>query len=179
MIRGSITTLVAMLLMGEVHAANVPPALLGKSVVVTWNEVRTQREAGQAQFHQVQATHNLALYVSSTGRVFSRQTNRTRSGTGATEQVAGDNTATRVPRFQGRSLTLFMPYTGGGGMRRVSVEFDDSYSSCTARVTHARQQGARTQITFSPITKRNVEFQSATASGESCSIRSGNVFGAS
>src|SRR5215472_16156469 len=64
------------------HAAP-PQQLVGKSVVVTWNESRIQRTVGQAEFRSVQASHVMSLYVGESGRVFSRLTNTTRAGSGS------------------------------------------------------------------------------------------------
>jgi len=163
-------------------AAGPPSHLQGKSVVVTWNESRIQRNVGEANFKSVQASHNMSIYISTSDRVFSRLTNTTRLGAGSTEQVQGEVgnsplVRARVPSFSGRSMTLFQPFQQGG-MRRLIVDFDANFTSCTARVTHAKERGARTSFALSPITKKMVEFESITASGETCTIRSGNVFGA-
>jgi hypothetical protein len=63
----------------------------------------------------------------------------------------------------------------GGRMtiRRRPVDFDPSFTSCSARVSLGYQSG-KTSISFSPITKKQVEMKSMTASGISCSIRAGN-----
>jgi hypothetical protein len=158
------------------EAGPAPPALYGKSVVVTWTETRIQRDEGQPNFDQVNASHNLSIYVSSAGRVFSRQTNSTRLGTGSDEQFAGERDSRRVPSFSGRSMEIFSPFRSGG-IRHFTAEFDSNFGTCTAKVTYATQPGATTSVAFSPITKRFVEFQSMTPSGASCSIRNGNVFG--
>jgi hypothetical protein len=158
-------------------AAAAPPAgLKGKSVVVSWTEARVQREVGESAFRNVTAGHDLRVYVSGAGRVFSRLTNSTRLGSGKTEQVAGAGGATRVPTFSGQSMTLFQPFEAGG-MRRIDVEFDPAFGGCRAKVVSARQQGAGTMIAYSPITKRRVEFQSVRPGSASCTLQSGNVFG--
>ena len=61
-------------------AADAPTALYGKSVVVTWNEARVQRNLGDKNFRPVFGNQKLSLYISSTGRVFNRFTNATRAG---------------------------------------------------------------------------------------------------
>lgn len=158
-----------------------PPQLLGKSVVVTWSESRIQRSENHPNFRPVSASHKLSPYIGSSGRVFSRQTNTTRSGSASTEQVQGQsgantNSQTRVPTFSGRSMTVFAPFQQGG-MRHLLIDFDGNWGSCTAKVSYAKQVGARTSIAWSPISKKMVEIQSITTSGETCSVQSGNVFG--
>jgi hypothetical protein len=80
-----------------------------------------------------------------------------------------------VPTFGERSMTLFQPFLKGG-MRRLVVTFDGAYNNCTAKVAYAKEEGARTSLGGSPITKQIVEFQSITASGEACRVVVGNVF---
>jgi len=162
------------------HAEDAPAALRGNSVVLAWQEVRLQRNVGEPEFRTVHANHSLTLYVSSVGRVFSRMTFATRAGSATRDQVSGstpDKGVARVPSFSGRTLTVFMPYRGVGGMRRVTVNFDDAFGSCTAKVLHAKEEGAPTRLGFSPITKKQIEFKEASASGESCAVKQGNVFG--
>jgi len=161
-------------------AAEAPAALRGKSVVLSWNEMRVQRNVGQAEFRTVQASHSMSLYISSAGRVFSRMTFATRAGSAARDQVSGSapqsGAPARVPSFNGRTLTIYQPYRGVGGMRRVTIDFDESFGGCSAKVIHAKEEGKESSIGFSPITKVYIEFKSATASGETCSVKAGNVF---
>jgi hypothetical protein len=71
------------------YAAGAPEQLKGKSIVVTWAETRQQKNEGWSDFRTVEARHKLIIYVSTKGRVFSRQTNTTRAGSGNIDQVAG------------------------------------------------------------------------------------------
>ncbi len=160
-------------------ATSAPSQLFGKSVVVTWSENRIQRFAGETEFRPVNARHEYSMYVSSAGRIFSRLRNATSAGTAAIDQVAGSAGATRVPKFSGQSATVFMPSRGGGSssIRRMTVDFDSSFASCSAKVVRARQEGASLMVGISMTTGRRVEVQSVTVSGATCSIRAGNVFG--
>lgn len=162
-------------------AGDAQPQLRGKSVTVSWSESREQRNVGQAEFRAVNASHRMSIYVSTSGRVFSRMTNTTRRGTASTAQVEGEGPRSptgraRVPAFSGRSMTMFLPFTQAG-MRRLDVTFDDGFNGCSAKVVYAREQGASTSTAFSPITKRMIEFKSIAASGETCTVSNGNVFG--
>jgi hypothetical protein len=152
-------------------AVGAPEALKGKSVVLTWSETRQQRHVGEPNFYTVNASVNLVVYVSMADRIFVRQINSTRSGSGSFER-SPDAHSGGAASFAGHTLTLI----GGtaGGAHRTLVDFDPSFTSCSARVSLGFQSG-KTSISFSPITKRQVEMKSMTASGISCSIRAGNV----
>ena len=156
----------AILIAAEAHAASAPEALKGKSVIVTWSETRQQRHVGEPNFYAVNAILNLSVYVSTAGRVFSRATFSTRAGTGTIE---------RAPREGGGAYPTRMGLFGGQTMtRRTLVEFDPSFSSCRARVALVLQPGM-TSVSFSPITRKYIEIKSMTASGVSCSVKSGNI----
>src|SRR5258708_1144824 len=96
-------TLPALLLASiSAEAASAPTQLYGKSIRVTWSETRVQRNVGEANFRSVNASHELSVYISSAGRVFSKFQASTRRGTGANEQVAGQG-GNRVPSFGGHT----------------------------------------------------------------------------
>jgi hypothetical protein len=164
---------------GPVLAADAPSELRGTSMVLQWKENRIQRHVGEPAFYTVAAAHNLSIYISNDGLVFTRLTNTTGAGSGKTEQVAGLTQADltkRVPDFGDRSMTVYLPFKQGG-MRRAVIEFDGPYKSCKARVAFAREDGAQQMLAFSPITKKMVEFKSATVNSETCTLRAGNIFG--
>jgi hypothetical protein len=137
---------IIVLLSSSVAFAAAPIQLYGKSIRINWGEQRMQRNVGQQNFRSVSAQHQLGIYVSVNGRVFSRLTNSTRAGTGSTEQIAGESGATRVPSFTGRSFQMFLPFQGG--MRRLAVEFADGFGSCSASVTYPQQVGGGKRIAF-------------------------------
>lgn len=173
----SVAFVCAFLFATKVYAASAPEPLKGKSVVISWTETRQQRHVGEPNFYSVSASIKLSIYVSTAGRVFSRQTNSTSAGSGTNEQVAGERggvVPTRTPLFNGQTMTVIGE--GKGGARRTLVDFDASFGSCTARVATAFESG-KSAILFSPITKKNVEMKSVTSSGAGCSVQSGNVLG--
>jgi hypothetical protein len=166
-----------MLLATQAHAAGAPEAVKGKSVIVTWAETRQQRYIGEPNFYSVAAGHNLSIYVSTAGRVFGRLTNSTRAGSGTAEQVPGESGGaygTRTTLFDGQTLTVIGVAKGGGGARRILIEFDASFASCSARVASGFESG-KSSVVLSMITKKYVETKSVTTSGASCSVKSGNV----
>jgi hypothetical protein len=168
---------ILVLLSPNLAYAAPPEQLKGKSVVVSWTETRQQRNVGEPNFRSVNASHSLSIYVSASGRVFSRQVNRTRAGEGGTEQVAGEGGGaypTRTPMFSGQTMTVIGEAKGGA--RRTVITFDAAFASCTATTATAFEAG-KSSISLSPITKKQVEIQSVTANGASCSLQTGNVFG--
>ena len=78
-----------------VTLAAPPSQLMGKSVVVSWTETRSQRNVGELEWRNVSASHTLSVYVSTAGQAFTRQVNSTRSGSGTLDQVSGQ--AGRMP----------------------------------------------------------------------------------
>jgi hypothetical protein len=162
----------AILPTNQIHAAGAPEALKGKSVILSWSETRQQRHVGEPSFYPYNASVSLNVYVSTAGRVFSRRTTSTRAGSGSIERSPSDSTGRGKALFSGQTMTLIGVTMGGA--YRTSVDFDSSFTSCSARVVLAFQSG-RTSITLSPISKRYLEIKSTTVNGMSCSIRAGNV----
>jgi hypothetical protein len=168
-------SVLGMVIATQANAASAPDALKGKSVVLTWTETRQQRNVGEPSFYSVNASRSLSIYVSTAGRVFSRATSSTRSGSGTIEQAPGEGGGaypTRTALFGGQTMTLIGETKGGA--RRTLIEFDASFASCSARVALAFQSG-KTSVSLSLITKKYVEIKSVTMSGTSCSVKSGNV----
>jgi hypothetical protein len=157
--------------------AATPVQLQGKSVIVAWSENRSQRNAGAARFRDVAAWHEFRMYVGTSGRVFSRLTNSTRAGTGSADDVSGSASASRSFTFSGRTMTLFI---GGrapsSGVRRLIVEFDGSYASCTAQMSRAKPQGTSRMVSRSIITGKSIETISVAVGAASCAVRNENVF---
>jgi hypothetical protein len=177
--RISIVAIAWVVIASAAEAAAAPPAALyGKSVIISWSEMRQQRNVGEAAFRSVAANHSMSIYVSSAGHVFSRFAAQTRRGSGSSEQVAGEggHPEARVPSFGGRSMTLFVPFRSGG-IRRIIVDFDAAFVACSTRVAYARELGQATSIGYSTITKNFVEFQTIEVGAPSCSVQSANVFG--
>ena len=150
-----------------------PKDLYGKSVRITWTEIRMQRPVGEA-WRQVRGSHTCNIYVSEAGRVFNNETYSTRGGSA---QRKGEivETGTRPHEFNGRSLVIAMA-SGVGGATRIIADFDAGFGSCSAQVTRAKEAGGTIIRTYSEIIKRPIEIKSVQIRGESCSIRNGNVF---
>lgn len=160
-----------------------PRELYGKSVVVSWSESRVESAPGSSEKRQVTASQSLKVYVSSTGRLFSRReaTGRFAGGRGnrygSNEQVGGEGRTVgglaRQARFVGRSLISSEAFQSGA--RQVAVDFDASYGGCSARVTHGRASGQSTTA-YRTLTGRDVVVYSMDVANVSCRIVNGNVF---
>jgi len=129
-------------------AGSMPPALQGKSAVVTWIEERVQRDDGESKLRSVGAQLELAMYFSSSRRVFSRFSITT-SRYGKNEQVSDDVKASRVALFDGVKMSLMIPMSGNSGIRRVDVVYSPDFQHCDAQATAARRTGAESWLTGS------------------------------
>jgi hypothetical protein len=162
MLRIGIATWVALVVAPLGARAAPPPALLGKSVVVRWNETRQQRFVGELSFRTVSASHNLSAYISTAGRVFIRQTNMVDGVSGKIEQVFGERPSepfpARVANFTGHLMTIVVPTFGEA--RLITAEFDATFESRGLKIISGKETGHATSRTFSAITKRWVEIAS-------------------
>jgi hypothetical protein len=177
-------------MLAVVPAVAAPRELYGKSVVVSWSENRVESARGSSEKRQVTASQSLSVYVSSTGRLFSRReaTGRFADGMrggrgsggahGSNEQVGGEGRTVgglaQQAHFAGRSLVFSQAFQSGA--RQVAVDFDASYGGCSARVTHGRASGQSTTA-YRTLTGRDVVVYSMDVANVSCRIVNGNVFG--
>ena len=164
----------AILLLAAAKPAQAgPPAqLLGKSVVIDWSDTRSQRDGDNPEYHTVSGSHTLSVYISTAGRTFIRQVNRTRAGSGRRDQAPGQS-GSRTAVFDGQTMTVF-GQTRGGAQRTV-VHFEGGFTGCSAATGLGFQSG-QTSVSVSPITGRRVEMRSLAVTGINCSVRNGNVF---
>jgi hypothetical protein len=177
------------LLPATADAASAPPPLLGKSVVVSWSEQRVQRAVGVLETHQRGVSFDLSVYISGNGRIFNRLA-ATVSGApqrgaagmrrGASDQIAGtadeSGRANRVAHFEGNTLLVENAFKAGGA-RRIAIQFDGAYGTCTAQVINGRSAGATSAVQKSLITGGEIEVISVSTGAATCSVKDGNVFG--
>lgn len=155
-----------------------PPELSGKSIIVSWSNTREQRDqrpdGSWTRFHSVQGSHKLIIYVSTAGRVFLRQVNATRTGTGAIERIPGEGGGPypQEPSFSGRTMTVIGVSRGSAG--RTQITFDSGFTSCVAQTMVGFERG-KTSVMLSPITKQLVETRSVEIGAASCSMQNGNA----
>jgi hypothetical protein len=169
-----------MLLTAVAHAAGSPPKeLYGKSIIITWTEHRSQREFGQADFRDVDVPLSHKIYISTTGRWFGRFAATGRGYEAAREHVgtSGRNFegGQSQVQFSGRTITM-TGFTKGGLGRRITIEFNESFTSCEANIVAAKQAGSDVGAGINIYTGKPLEIRSRTVTSVSCSVRDGNVF---
>jgi hypothetical protein len=160
-------------------AQGAPSQLRGKSVTATWTETRLQRTDGRAEFVRRTFPQSLSVYVSTEGHMFAKRTvwgggNRA-PRTGSTSSVGENFTHGQASQMRGHSLIVTTRFVGGA--RIAKIDFDPTFSNCTANVVLGLDNGAQIARGHSPITGQSLEIKSATVSDASCSMRTGNVFG--
>jgi hypothetical protein len=162
-----------------IHAAEAPKALYGKSVSLNWVEERQQSSEAEPQPRWRRVPLTLTIYVSTAGRIFSRVSASSATRSGKAEAI-GLNAKTktggvRVAQFDGRSLAYTSEFIGGA--RNISVDFDDSYRTCTVSVILGKSAGASKIVMPNLALGGVVEVHAARISGTSCAIKDGNLLG--
>ena len=177
------TLLAGLLIMLPANAQcqNAPPALKGKSIIIAWMENRTQRNANQVAFRDVNFPFSMKIYVSTAGRPFSSLTvTPGRGASGSSEAVGASVTqpqgGQRQITFKGNTMVMVQS-TFGGLARRFTVDFNESFATCSAQVIFAKQTGTQIGTARNLVTGDRIEIRSASIAGVSCSVRDGNVFG--
>jgi hypothetical protein len=161
--------------------AQAPAEARGKSVTATWTETRVQRLGGSGEFSERGFSQSLSVYISSEGRVFAKRTvfsggRGKRSGTGEASSVGDKDQGGRgqAGTFRGRSLVVTTQFAGGA--RMAKIDFDATFSSCTATVILGRENDKMARGR-SLVNGAFLEIKSATVSNTSCSVSAGNAFG--
>jgi hypothetical protein len=154
--------------------AAAPNALIGKSVTVTWNETRSQRDVGvESAFHPVSIPFTFTVYYGTGGHVFKRvfAVAASRRGSGSDDKVGGGGAAVS---FSGNNMVGTNSF--GGAARRIEITFDGNFSTCSAQVVTAKVAGAKTAVVKSIATGGMVEFESVSSGSATCAIAQGNPF---
>lgn len=157
-----------------------PSQLYGKSVVVTWLEEREQRVNGEAATRNVGRNGNFSVYLSSSGKPFSRMSfafSGARGGLkyGKKDAVGGEGGSARSVAFSGNTMSVGMAMSGGA--KNVLVSFDGGFQSCSAQVLTGKESGSSSIKTKSLVNGNSVEILSVKTGAASCRIQDGNVFG--
>lgn len=166
--------------LATVALAAPPKGIYGKSIVVTWNESRSQRAAGETAFKPVSLPFTLTVYVSSEGRLFRRLTSvsSTRRATGSYDRVGtggrAENGNVGSVQFQGNAIVLTASSEGLG--RRIQINLDSGLGSCTAQIISGKAPGAKVAAVRSVATGGMVEFESVSAGAATCAVQAGNAF---
>ena len=166
--------------LGGSVAQAAPSQLYGKSVVVSWTEEREQRVNGEATTRNVGRSGSFSVYLSSSGKPFSRMSyafSGARGGLkhGKKDAVGGEGGSARSVSFSGSTMTASMAMSGGA--RNVLVSFDGGFQSCSAQVLTGKESGASHIKAKSMVNGNEIEIVSVKTGAASCRIQDGNVFG--
>lgn len=155
-----------------INPANAAPAgLLNKTVRVSYgfyipgkSAVGTTNGGGRSV--------TTIIYVSSAGRVFSKQVARARGGAGEDRMAAPDRTAGHFD-FTGDTMVSTRQFGNAAG--RMTVKFDSSFQSCTADIIVGGENGA--PMTWVGLNgERYTQVGKPTVSSVTCSVENGNAF---
>jgi hypothetical protein len=170
-----------------VAMAGPPTQLYGKSMKISWMEGLEVKRPNGTSYHGM-VSHAYGVYVSTQGRVFfqSGRVALRRDGTpsdlgvGSSRDPDGhvirDNRSSAHPgvnRWQGRTFTHTTEFDSGA--RRVTVNIDETFRTCSADVVYGREGGVPGIILHGMDAKLHM-FQ-AKISSLNCTITDGNMFG--
>jgi hypothetical protein len=154
------------LMAGVAHAA--PQGMLNKSVTVSFSvTIPARAPDGSTQANPRAVTRT--IYISSQGNLFARAERRVGKNSQTTERGPGEGGM----RISGNSLVGVLPLQSGAS--QLTVNFDASFSSCTAQLIMGAEKGK-------PIVYKGLNGMTYTqtgpaqVSGVSCSVRAGNAF---
>jgi hypothetical protein len=148
----AVSVLTLYLLLQALPAAasdEAPTALYGKTVILAWSENRTTRKVDNGEIRQARVVSDFRVYVSSTGRLFSRFTRHdVRSGRSngssmspeGDTQSEGQGSSKLTTHFEGHQLVSENQMRTGA--RRIQAEFGNDFRSCTLRVIYGKESGA-------------------------------------
>jgi hypothetical protein len=175
----------------------LPTQLYGKSISVKWEDDKHNKYV-QGDEEDVTVNRAVGIYVSSQGRMFVRSADSLRGsgpfrmrpqnvtrgapGLAAAQSVSPDGAViktsnSRYPikwEFHGRSLVGFTALESGA--RRLTINFDESFRTCTFDVTHGKESGVPGIISHA-LNGRLIMATSHKVIAQSCSVTDGNMFG--
>ena len=173
------------ILLNATSAIAAPEALKGKTVAVSWTEVRNEKvDSLDSEMLSVSVRFQLKVYVSEKGRAFTRMTRNGGPGSGRnprtynSDQGPSDQNALGTAgnvSFSGQRMMVTRTFSSGA--RQVSAMFDGGFASCSARIVVGKQTGSGGYLAGRTMSGRNEYIFSSVVSGENCSITAGNEFG--
>jgi hypothetical protein len=162
----AVLAVAGILIGGAAHAA--PEGMLNKTVSIAFTITIPARGAdGSTQANPRAITRT--IYISSQGRVFVRASRRVGNNSATAERGPGESGL----RVSGNSLVGVFVFPSGAS--QLTVNFDASFSSCTAQIILGAEKGK-------PIVYKGIngvtytQTGPAQVSGVSCSVRAGNPF---
>jgi hypothetical protein len=162
-------------------AQNIPKALMGKSIIIDWDEHRVLRNIDRnGDFHENEANVQTRLYLSQNGHVFSRLKIELAGDVGIREHVSSEATNARIATFTGSSMSFTIPMgVNNSGIRHIDISFGPKFQECSAKVHIARAPAAAQWLTKSMVGRSDgnlLEIKSMDATQETCKMMDGNVF---
>jgi hypothetical protein len=183
MIQNGIGVFTALTLLSSAaaYAGSAPRELYGKSITIFWFESRTQSGPQEGGLRNPE----IALYISTEGRIFSRLRVAIAPRNGfsgvkalhsASAEQGPETSGAKVGNTEFAGHSLIMTSLFESGARRISVEFDDGFTSCKAKILYGKESGQRTTRQTSMFSGQGEEVGAIQMSGVGCSIREGNIF---
>lgn len=182
LVRVSIASLCMVLFIAELQAQSAPPSLAGKSIVVNWTDIRTEKRGADITTTPLQ-NFTIKIYVGSKGDIFSlydRRSVKSKGKVNINKQVSalGSNNANRRTvdlswRFERGQLNSDQQFIKGA--RRVSVSFDPGMTACTVRVIYGKGANNENIRYLSRMDGQEVEMLSSKVNSTDCRIVEGNI----
>jgi hypothetical protein len=169
------------MLLATANAGSAPKELYGKSITIFWFESRAVSGPRGGELRNPK----IAVYISTTGHIFSRlrveiATRNGFSGVRAHPSASADQgpgaSGAKVGSTEFAGHSLIMTSLFESGARRISVEFDDRFTSCQAKILYGKEVGQRTTRQTSMFGGQSEEVGAIQISSVGCSVREGNVF---
>lgn len=160
---------VAALISANPASAAAPPALLGKTIDVSFG-MFVPGIGPDGSVHRGGRSVEWTIYISSAGRIFAKGVARNRHGYGGDRELSpGRGT------FHFAGSTLIGTAQHGNHAAQLRVSFDGSFQSCTANVLVGGENGA--PMAWNSLSgKRFTQTGRPEVSAVTCSIANGNAF---
>jgi hypothetical protein len=168
--RCALSALTTLSLAVPAMADGPPKQLYGKTVSssCTMDQVYTGDDGRE---HRPQVRMDFVVYISTAGRIFTRQTISRNGRSWQGELSPGGGGGKVQASWSGRRLLLTRSYVSGAGQE--TIDFDGDYRTCSVSVLVGRQNGA-------PVERRSLmdgkvyRLVSNSVVSSSCSIAEGN-----
>ena len=181
-VRVSIAALSLILSAAPLRADPIPPSIAGKSIVVNWTDIRTEKRGADITTTPTQ-NFTIKIYVGSKGDIFSLYDRRSVNKKGkinVDKQVAGlgsnnarEGTVQLSWRFERGELTSDQIFTKGA--RRVSIAFSGGMTACAVQVIYGKAADNQNIRYLSRIDGQEVEMLSSKITSTNCQIVEGNI----
>lgn len=156
----------------ETFAASAPPAALNKTIKISFS-VNGTSVTPDGTPHAFNTLILQTMYISSAGRVFSRQSISALRGRRSRQvEAAPDQKSNSSFQFNGNTLVGQIGWASGA--RQITATFDAGFTSCSASVIEGKQNGELIKRR-GPSGSLNT-ITASSISNTSCSIESGNAF---